>query len=209
MVAADSRAGRAFLLALVALVAGGQPGQAAVPDADGPMAEEVARIEDYLNGLDTVQADFVQINPDGQTVTGEFYYDPPDRLRLDYDPPSRILIVANGGNVVYHDRALRQVNYLYTSQTPLAFLLEDEVRLSGDVTITALDRDDGELTVTVVRTDEPAEGAVTLAFAEQPLELRRWAVVDPQGSVTHVILENMKTDVELDSRLFRLRRPRN
>jgi outer membrane lipoprotein-sorting protein len=197
------------LAILAALASGGRPGQAVVPGSAEAAGEDVSRIEAYFNDLKSVRADFVQINPDGRTVTGEFYYDRPDKMRLDYDPPSQILIIANGWNLVYHDRRLQQVNYLYTSQTPLEFLLEDEVRLSGDVTVTALDRRAGELLVTLVQTDEPAEGAITLAFSEQPLELRRWTVVDPQGNVTHVILENMQTDVDLDRQLFRFRDPRD
>jgi outer membrane lipoprotein-sorting protein len=196
------------LAIVAALASSGRPGQTTVPGAAQETGEDISRIEAYFNDLESVRADFVQINPDGRTVTGEFYYDRPDKMRLDYNPPSEILIIANGWNLVYHDRRLQQVNYLYTSQTPLEFLLGDEVRLSGDVTVTAVDRRASELLVTLVQTDEPAEGAITLAFSEQPLELRRWTVVDPQGNVTHVILENMQTDVDLDEQLFSFREAR-
>jgi outer membrane lipoprotein-sorting protein len=192
-----------------ALVLSGHPGQAVVPGSAEAAGEDIARIEAYLNGLKSARADFVQINPDGRTVTGEFYYERPDKMRLDYDPPSEILIVANGWNLVYHDRRLQQVNYLYTSQTPLGFLLADEVRLNGEVSVTSLERRAGELLVTLVQTEEPAEGAITLAFSEQPLELRRWTVVDPQGNVTHVVLEDLRTGVDLDKELFRFRDPRD
>jgi outer membrane lipoprotein-sorting protein len=197
------------LAILAALVPGGRLGQAIVPGSAAAVGDDIARIESYLNDLESVRADFVQINPDGRTVSGEFYYARPDKMRLDYDPPSEILIVANGWSLVYHDRRLQQVNYLYTSQTPLGFLLADEVRLSGDVSVTSVDRRAGELLVTLVQTDEPAEGAITLAFSEQPLELRRWTVVDPQGNVTHVVLEDMQTNVDLDRQLFRFRDPRD
>jgi len=215
MVAAAMRARRLCprwligLAIVAALVPGGRLGQAIVPGSAAAVGEDVARIEAYLNELRSVRADFVQINPDGRTVGGEFYYARPDKMRLDYDPPSRILIVANGWSLVYHDRRLQQVNYLYTRQTPLGFLLADKVRLSGDVTVTSVDRRAGELLVTLVQTDEPAEGAITLAFSEQPFELRRWTVVDPQGNVTHVVLEDMQTNVDLDSKLFRFRDPRD
>ena len=191
----------------VTLLSGGRVGQAIVPGPADSAAEDVARIEAYFNGLKTARADFVQINPDGRTVTGEFYYARPDKMRLDYDPPSRLLIIANGWNLVYHDRRLREVNYLYTSQTPLEFLLTDPGRLSGDVTVTSVERRAGELMATVVQTDEPAEGAITLVFSEQPFELRRWTVVDAQSNVTHVVLEDMKTGIDLDKQLFRFRDP--
>ena len=195
--------------ALLALLLGGGAGQptAAVRDAESVRAEDLARVEAYLNDLRSLRADFVQINPDGGTATGTLSYARPDKMRLDYDPPSRLLIIANGWKLVYQDRRLKQVSQLFTSSTPLGFLLEDEVRLSGDVTVTDVERRAGELRVTVVQTDEPNQGSITLIFAEQPFELRRWTVVDAQGYATHVILEGLETDVALDKELFVFRNP--
>ena len=102
-------------------------------------AQDLARIEDYLNELRTLRAHFVQINPDGGSSTGTLYFERPDKMRLDYNPPSELLIIANGWKLVYQDRRLEQVSQLFTSRTPLGFLLEDEIRLQGgDVTVTDL-----------------------------------------------------------------------
>jgi outer membrane lipoprotein-sorting protein len=206
------RRGRARLCAraVLALVIGGlagPPAAAALRDPITARSEDVARIESYLNGLRSLRADFVQINPDGGSATGKLYYERPDKMRLDYDPPSRLLIIANGLTLVYQDRRLKQVNRMFTSQTPLGFLLEDEIRLDGEVTVTDLERRGDELRVTLVQTDEPTQGSITLAFAERPFELRRWTVVDPQGYGTHIVLERLETDVRLDDELFVLRNP--
>ncbi|MGH6917256.1 MAG: LolA family protein, partial [Geminicoccaceae bacterium] len=170
--------------------------------------EPIARVEAYLNGIDTLRSSFVQINPDGGQVTGELYYARPDKMRLEYDPPSRILIVANRWEVIYHDRRLKQVSHLLTGSTPLGFLLEEEIELGGDVTVTGVEQAGGELRVTLVRTEEPDQGSITLVFAEQPLELRRWTVVDAQGLPTHVVLDGIETGVPLDDELFVFRNPR-
>ncbi len=188
-------------LAVAMLMLAGLPAAAAIPESDE--AEDLARIEAYLNSLTSLRADLVQINPDGTVVTGRLYFARPDRLRIDYDPPNDILIIANDWDLLYYDRKLDQESHLFTSQTPLGFLLEDEIRLSGGVTVTKVERRAGELLVTLVRTDEPDQGALTLVFAERPLELRRWTVVDPQGLQTQVLLENLQTGVALDKALFR------
>ena len=209
--AGDGASGRVALWALLALVLGGlagQPAAAAVRDPATASAADRARIEDYLNGLRSLRANFVQINPDGSTATGKLYYERPDKMRLDYDPPDRLLIIANGWKLVYQDRRLEQVSQLLTSSTPLGFLLEDKVRLSGAVTLTDLKRRAGELSVTLVQTEEPAQGSITLVFAEEPFELRRWTVIDPQGYATHVVLERIETDVPLDDELFVFRNPK-
>ena len=198
---------RADMLLLAAGMAAlwGSPAWPALPEN---AREPLARVEAYLNGIDTMRSSFVQINPDGAQVTGELYYARPDKMRLEYDPPSRILIVANRWQVIYHDRRLKQVSHLLTGSTPLGFLLEEDIELGGDVTVTAVDEAGGELRVTLVQTDEPNQGSITLVFGEQPLELRRWTVVDAQGLPTHVMLDGIETGITLDDELFVFHNPR-
>jgi outer membrane lipoprotein-sorting protein len=194
----------AALLGLAWLL-GPAPAPAALPAAQ---AGDVSRIEAYLNDLTTLRSGFVQINPDGAMVTGELYYQRPDKMRLDYHPPSPILIVSDGWQIVYYDRKLEQVSYLFPSSTPLGFLLSDQIRLSGDVTVTDLAREAGELRVTLVQTDEPNQGSIELAFAENPMELRRWTVIDAEGQATNIVLDGLETGVPLDSGLFRFHNPK-
>ena len=123
--------GRLAALLGLAWILGPGAAPAALPSAH---ADDIARIEAYLNGLTTVRSEFVQTNPDGGRVTGEFYYQRPDKMRLDYDPPSPILIISDGWWVIYYDRQLEQVSHLTIGSTPLGFLLADEIRLSGEVT---------------------------------------------------------------------------
>jgi outer membrane lipoprotein-sorting protein len=205
---AGARVRACALLALLICGLAGPPAAAAVRDPDPAWAADVAPIEAYLNQLRSLRAGFVQINPDGSTATGTLFYRRPDKMRLDYDPPSRLLIIANGWKLVYQDRRLEQVSQLLTSSTPLGFLLADPIRLSGDVTVTDLGRRGGELSVTLVQTDEPAQGSITLVFAEQPFELRRWIVIDAQGYATHVVLERIETDVPLNKEMFVFRNPK-
>ena len=191
-------------LALVAVSGKSAPTAAAVPAPGTVEAARVAEIEDYLSGMKSLRADFVQLEPDGGTSSGNLYYVRPDMMRLDYDDPNPVLIVANGWQVIYHDRKLDQVSHLLTSQTPLSFLLKKKVKLSGDVTVTDVEDLEGEIVLTLVQSDEPELGTVELAFAKQPLELRRWAVTDAQGLTTHILLERAEVGARIDKKLFLL-----
>ena len=177
---------------------------AAVPQPGTAAAAEIERIEAYLSKLRTLRAHFVQLEPSGGTSSGNLYYARPDKMRLDYDDPNPVLIVANGWQTIYHDRKLDQATHLLTSQTPLAFLLEKNVELSGDVTITNYRDAGSEILLTLIQTDEPDLGSVQLVFAKTPLALQRWIVTDAQGLTTHIILERSETDISIDDKLFLL-----
>jgi outer membrane lipoprotein-sorting protein len=70
------------------------------------------------------------------------------------------------------------------------------------VTVTAIRRLPGQLQVSLVRTDSPGDGTLTLIFADQPLTLRQWTVVDAQRRETHVTLSNAQTGGSFDPQLF-------
>lgn len=167
-----------------------------------------ARVEAYLNDMTTLHARFLQIAPDGGQSTGTLDIHRPARLRLDYDPPSRVLIVTRGWDIVFADAAARQVSYFPVNSTPIGFLLAEDVALDDEVIVTGIDINPGEIDITVVQADEPELGEVTLVFGDQPMELRRWVVTDVQRLTTMVLLEDLETGIEIDPELFRFKNPR-
>jgi outer membrane lipoprotein-sorting protein len=168
----------------------------------------VADVERYLNTITTLEARFQQIAPNGGLATGKLYLQRPGRLRFDYDPPSRIRLVAPGDwRLIFYDASIKQVNVIPIGQTPLGILLDREISLDDDVEVIDVQRAGEEIALTVVREGRADQGAVTLVFAEQPMTLRRWSVTDAQGLVTHVLLDEVRTGGRIDPELFRWRDP--
>jgi outer membrane lipoprotein-sorting protein len=190
------------LLPLLApLFAGPAAAQPVAPSSERDRAD-LARIETALNGLHTLKARFLQVSPDGRTAEGVAWVERPGRMRFQYDPPSPLLLVAGYGLFIFHDSQLQQTTNLPLSATPLGLLLRDNLRLSGDVTVTGIERLPGQIQVTLVRTASPADGSLTLVFADNPLALRQWSVVDAQRQETRVSLFNVELGGSFDSKLF-------
>ncbi len=105
-------------------------------------------------------------------------------MRFEYDPPSPFLLVGGYGLLVFTMRSLQQTSNIPMSRTPLGLLLQDNLKLSGGITVSQLVRYPGQLQVTLYRTASPSEGTLTLVFADQPLALRSWIVVDAQRRET-------------------------
>ena len=198
---------RAFLAGIVGLVAlpGAQEAQAALPPPD---AEAISEVEQYLNGIRTLEAAFQQVAPNGAVSTGKVYLQRPGRLRFDYDPPSKILIVTTDWRLIYWDGSIDQENVIPIAQTPLGFLLDEHVSLSGDVEVTSVAFPPQEIAITVRRTAAPDQGHVALFLATKPMELRRWTVTDAQGLTTQILLEDLQTNLPLDPELFHWRDPK-
>jgi len=178
-------------------------GRAASPQS-GSVADQadVARIETYLNALKSLKAHFVQVAGDGGLSQGTAWLERPGRMRFQYDPPAPFLLIAGHGVLTFHDRALQQTSNIPLSRTPLGILLADHVVLAGAVTVTAIQRLPGQVQLTLVRTDSPGDGSLTLIFADQPPALRQWTVVDAQRRETRVTLYNVQFGASFDPQLF-------
>ncbi len=177
---------------------------AALSDED---RELISDVEAYLQGIDTLRADFQQYGPSGERTTGVFMLDRPGLMRIDYDPPSKILMIAEVGSLIYYDGSIQQVTRIPLSRTPLAFILDDEVDLHDEVEVTKVERVGDEFGITVIQRDKADQGEVTLVFERDPLELRRWAVKDAQGLVTLVDLDEIFLGEDLERSLFHWREP--
>lgn len=169
---------------------------------------DLGRIQAYLNGIHTLKARFLQVAPDGSTSQGIAWMQRPGRMRFQYEPPSPLLLVAGHGLFVYYDRELRQITNIPLGSTPLGLLLSPQITLSGDVTVTAISREPGVIQVTLVRTASPGDGSLTLVFADNPLALRQWTVVDAQRRATSVTLYNVELGGTFDQDMFSLVDPR-
>jgi len=68
--------------------------------------------------------------------------------------------------------------------------------------VTAIIRLPGQIQVSMVRTASPGEGSLTLVFADNPLALRQWSVVDAQLQETRVSLFDVRLGGSFDQSLF-------
>jgi outer membrane lipoprotein-sorting protein len=169
---------------------------------------DLQRIEAYLDQLRTLKAHFLQVASDGAISEGTAWLDRPGRMRFQYDPPAPFLLVASHNLLLFRDTQLGQTSTILLSQTPLGILLSDKVRLSGDVTVTDMARLPGQLQVSLVRTASPSDGTLTLVFADPPMALRQWTVLDAQRKETRVTLYNVELGGSLDQLLFDVATPR-
>jgi outer membrane lipoprotein-sorting protein len=178
----------------------------ATPAFAAPLSEQdkadIARVEAYLNGFRSLQSDFVQIAQDGGMAEGTVYMERPNRIRVDYAPPVPVLMVGSGNWITFYDKELKQSNRVPLNSNPLSMLLAKEVRFADPVEVTRVTRGANVLEITVRDRQHPQEGELTMVFADNPLQFRKWVVKDKAGQETTVALANARFDVAIDPKLF-------
>jgi len=163
---------------------------------------DLANIQDYLNRIKTLRSRFLQASSNGSYAEGTLYLSRPGNMRIEYDPPVKMLIVADGTWLIYHDLELDQVTHVPLQITPASIIVDEKLSLfSESLDILKIERAPGVISVTLARKDDE-EGTITLVFGAKPLVLKKWLVVDAQGIKTSVSLLSSRFGVPVDPKLF-------
>ena len=166
---------------------------------------QVDKISAYLSSMPQLVGNFVQVGPDGSRVRGEFYMQKPGKIRFEYEPPSRIEIIADGQSVVVRDRKLATQDLYPLSQTPLRFLLSDRIDLLRETNVVGVRADDTFVTITIEEQQALiGTSRLMMMVGAKDFQLKQWTITDPQGYDTTVAVSNLDNSKRPDPNLFKI-----
>src|SRR5208282_6840776 len=150
-------------------------------------------------------ADFVQIGPDGQRSEGTLSIARPGRMLFQYTDPARFEIVADGRSVAIIDHKLNTQDEYFIAQTPLKFLLADQIDIAKDTKVLSVAQDESSVTIEIE--DKATLGGTAhleLIFDPAAFALKQWTVIDAQGFQTVVTLFDVDLKTKPDPALFHI-----
>ena len=113
------------------------------------------------------------------------------------------LKTADGTSVAIRDKKLATQDLYSIGQTPLKFLLKEQISLERDTTVTGVSTKGDILSLKLEdRSTLGGTSKITLNFDLTANELRQWVVIDPQGYETSVSLYNLDTQRRPDQKNF-------
>ena len=172
-------------------------------NAAAQTAEDIKKVENYLNNIKTMEARFVQTASNGNTSEGKIYIAKPNKIRMEYNDPVNVSIVGDGNFIVYHDKELDQVTHIDYDDVPASLILANDIKIDGKkIKITDFYKDSGTTEAVVEYEVNGETHPITLVFNNNPFELKQWKITDPQGIEISVFLYNMEQDKDLDETLF-------
>jgi len=170
--------------------------------SDVPSTAQIDRLEAYLNSLRTIEARFMQHNPDGSYAEGKLYLQRPGRMRFEYDPPVPLQLYAEGNILTHVDTELEQVSRYPLDESPAHFLLRERISLREGLTIKTFERQNNVIRLELADNRSPNLGSVTLTISEQPMQIRSWTVTDAQGLRTDLALVEAQFGGKIDQNVF-------
>ena len=159
-------------------------------------------VKEYLNNLNSLEADFLQVSSDGDIKEGKIFLSIPGKLRISYKNPDNILITSNGFWLTVQDKKLKQTNNFPLNQTPINLFLNKKLNFNEDEFKIKFEKRSGIITLIFSDNQKLNSSMFKLIFTNTPLRLKKWVIIDEFNNETSVLLQNLVTGNKYPNILF-------
>ena len=170
--------------------------------ADSLNDNDYALVKEYLNNLNSLEADFFQVSSNGDIKEGKIYLSIPGKLRISYKKPGNLLITSNGFWLTVQDKKLKQTNNFPLNQTPLSLFLNKKLNFNEDEFQIKYKKSSGIITLNFKKNEKLNSSTFKLIFTNMPLRLKKWVIIDEFKNETSVLLQNLVTGNKYSNALF-------
>ena len=170
---------------------------------------DMAHLRAHISAVQTMTANFMQIDARGRTATGTLQLKRPGKVRFQYGSGD-LLLVADGKTLTFIDYSVGQKSSWDLARTPLGPLLSASPDFNGKAQI--LPSSDSRVVVARAR-NTGQYGQLTLAFLRSPgapggLQLYGWTAIDAQSHRTTVKLSDVRYNVAVPESAFTFAQPK-
>ena len=169
-------------------------------DAASPKNNTLKLINDYLEDIRTLQANFSQTNNTGDIMTGVLFLKKPGKIRFSYDPPNNLQIVTKQQAVLIFDPKNSGSGPLTypLSSTPLGFLIKNDLSSLIGENVEVFELDDF-----IFLKVHNSQSTLRIEFSKNPLSLSGWEFKNQVGETIKVKLNNIKKNTYISNEIFK------
>ena len=170
-------------------------------DAAIPKNKTLKLINDYLEDIRTLQANFSQTNNMGDIMTGVLFLKKPGKIRFSYDPPNNLQIVTKQQAVLIFDPKNSGSGPLTypMSSTPLGFLIKNDLSSLIGENGKVFELDD----FIFLKVHNP-QYHLRIEFSKNPLSLFGWEFKNKIGETIKVTLNNIQKIIIYQMKFLKL-----
>ncbi|MBK93382.1 MAG: hypothetical protein CMP33_03860 [Rickettsiales bacterium] len=170
--------------------------------------KEVDKIIYFLNNFNTLSSEFVQINSVGEVIHGKILVNKPSKFRIEYKDPNDILIICDGFKVAIINNKLKSFSTYSITDTPLNFFLKEKIT-SESFEIINFQKKENLFIIEIMSKVDKDSGNIKLIFEENPFQLKKWILYNPNGDKISVTLDNLRINPKIKDQLFEVKDPNN
>jgi len=160
------------------------------------------KILKYLQNFDSLKSDFIQVNSNGNVLSGKITILRPGKVRVEYNEIP-LLIISDGKKIASINKELDSITFYRIKDIPLALLLFKNFSLKNVQILDYFDLEN-QLQIRLKEKDKESEDFIDILFEKNTFTLKKWTVFKNKSNKTEVLLENVRLNDKINKKIFEI-----
>ena len=162
--------------------------------------ENIKKIFSYLENFSSLKSDFIQINNNGNILTGKIFLSRPGKIRIEYNE-SPLVVISDGKKVATVNKKLKNVTFYSLNDIPVKMLLYKDFDLNK-IKILNYREKDNNLFLNLTENKFAEQGFVEIIFEKNPFQMKKWTLISNDQSKTEILLNNLEFNSKIEKNKF-------
>ena len=162
------------------------------------------KIINYLSSFNTLRSNFIQVNSNGDVLTGKLALIRPGKFRVEYNEIS-MLIISDGRKVAVINKDIKNISFYSLKDLPASMILFKDISLNNIHLHTSKNLEN-RIEITFSTKKRKDDEKIHITFEKQPLIMKKWSIDRLNNNKTEIMFNNLLLDNEIDLKLFDIER---
>ena len=162
------------------------------------------KIINYLSSFNTLKSNFIQVNSNGDVLTGKVALIRPGKFRVEYNEIS-VLIISDGRKVAVINRDIKNISFYSLKDLPASMILFKDISLNN-IHLLKSKNLENRIEITFSTNKKKDDEKIHITFEKQPLIMKKWEINRLDNNKTEIMFNNLLLDNEIDLKLFDIER---
>lgn len=158
------------------------------------------RILKYLQNFDSLRSDFIQVNNNGNVLTGKLFISRPGMVRIEYKEIP-LLLISDSKKIASINQDLDSITFYRLQDIPVALLLYKDFKLEKLKVLDFIDFEN-QFKLKIKEKENENPGFIEIIFEKNTFTLKKWIIFRDKLNKTEVLLQNLKFNEKFNKKLF-------
>ena len=147
------------------------------------------RVLNFLQGFDTLNAEFIQINNNGEILSGKILITRPGKTRIEYNEIP-LLLISDGKRFASINNKIKSITFYNLADIPVSLFLYKNFQ-KKDIEIIGLYEKENQIKIRVRHKKRKDESFLEIVFEKNPFILKKWIIFQSPTNKIEVLLNTL------------------
>ncbi len=147
------------------------------------------RVVNFLQGFDTLKAEFIQINDNGEILSGKILITRPGKTRIEYNEIP-LLLISDGKRFASINNKIKSITFYNLADIPVSLFLYKNFQ-KKDIEIIGMYEKENQIKIRIRHKKRKDESFLEIIFEKNPFLMKKWTIFQTPTNKVEVLLNTL------------------